>query len=278
MNLAISNIAWEASEDESIASMLRQFAVTGIDVAPTKYFPDPASTTDAAVRSVRDWWHQRGIGITGMQALLFGTAGLNVFGSSESQCKMLEHLSAVCKIAAGLGAPRIVFGSPKNRDRAGLNDQGALEVACSFFSRLGSIGEAHGVTICLEPNPARYGCNFMMTSEETASVVRTVAHPMIRMQFDTGALAINGEDPFEVLQLYGDVIGHIHLSEPDLLPLGDGQTDHTRMASALRQFLSSRVLTIEMLATQNEPHIDSIERALKVAVHHYRDAAGGAPE
>jgi hypothetical protein len=52
-----------------------------------------------------------------MQALLFGTTGLNVFGDNKSQEAMLEHLRAVCRIGAGLGATKLVFGSPKNRDR-----------------------------------------------------------------------------------------------------------------------------------------------------------------
>ncbi|MFD1693389.1 sugar phosphate isomerase/epimerase family protein [Azotobacter chroococcum] len=77
--------------------------------------------------------------------------------------------------------------------------------------------------ICLEPNPSCYGANFMTTSVETARVVREVAHPFIGMQLDTGALSINGEDPEAVLRDSSSLIGHIHASEPDLLPLGDGE-------------------------------------------------------
>ncbi|MGM1231309.1 sugar phosphate isomerase/epimerase, partial [Escherichia coli] len=72
--------------------------------------------------NVRQWWADQGIEITGMQALLFGTTGLNVFGDNKSQEALLEHMRAVCHIGAGLGAIRLVFGSPKNRDRSGLSD------------------------------------------------------------------------------------------------------------------------------------------------------------
>ncbi len=71
-----------------------------------------------------------------MQSLLFATTGLNVFGSPESQDAMLQHLSAVCRIGAGLGANRIVFGSPKNRDRSGLTDQQTMDVAVGFLEGL----------------------------------------------------------------------------------------------------------------------------------------------
>lgn len=276
MRLAISNIAWDTSEDEAIARLLHRFGVDAIDVAPGKYFPEPAKATDVDIARVKHWWSERGVEITGMQALLFGTTGLNVFGSREAQDAMLQHLTAVCRIGAGLGAKRLVFGSPKNRDRTGLSDQEAMNVAIPFFRHLGNIAQNYGVVICLEPNPTCYGANFMTTSEETAQVVVKIAHPAVRMQLDTGALTINGEDPAVVLQDCVSLIGHIHASEPDLLPLGDGGTDHAKLFVALEQHLPNHVVSIEMLATKNEPHDVSIERALTVAIRHYRDNVVGA--
>jgi D-psicose/D-tagatose/L-ribulose 3-epimerase len=275
MRLAISNIAWDTAEDETIARLLHHFGVDAIDIAPGKYFPEPAKATDEDIARIKHWWSERGIEITGMQALLFGTTGLNVFGLPEVQDAMLQHLTAVCRIGAGLGATRLVFGSPKNRDRTGLSDQEVMDVAVPFFRRLGDIAQNYGVVICLEPNPSCYGANFMTTSAETAQVVRQIAHPVVGMQLDTGALTINEEDPGTVLQDCAHLIGHVHASEPDLLPLGDGGTDHAKVVTALEQHLPSHVVSIEMLATKNEPHEVSITRALTVAVRHYRNNGVG---
>lgn len=275
MRLAISGIAWDTSEDEEIAKLLKRYGVDAIDIVPGKYFPDPANATDEEITNVKRWWVERGIEITGMQALLFGTAGLNVFGSPEVQKAMQQHLADVCRIGAGLGATRLVFGSPKNRDRNGLSDEQVMEIAIPFFRRLGDIAQSHGVMICLEPNPPCYGSNFMTTSAETAEVVRQVAHPSIRMQLDTGALTINGEEPSALLQYCALLIGHVHASEPDLLPLGDGGTDHSKVASCLMQQLPEQIVSIEMLATKNESHLVSVERALAVAIRHYRNDDNG---
>jgi D-psicose/D-tagatose/L-ribulose 3-epimerase len=270
MRLAISNIAWDITEDETVAELLNRYGVDAIDIAPGKYFPQPANATLEEMNAVKAWWSKRGIEITGMQALLFGTKGLNVFGSVETQDALLQHLDGVCRIGAGLDAPRLVFGSPKNRDRSGLSDAETLSVAFSFFNRLGDIAGSHGVIICLEPNPTCYGANIMTTSAETAQMVSHIAHPAIRMQFDTGALAINNEDPAVVLQDCAHLIGHVHASEPNLLPLGDGGTDHGKMFTALAQYLPHHLVSIEMVATKDEPHLVSIERALNVAIEHYR--------
>lgn len=271
MRLAISNIAWDVSEDELISKLLQKYHINAIDIAPGKYFPEPHKATAKDIHHVKQWWADRDIEITGMQSLLFGTTGLNVFGSIEIQKAMLEHLTAVCKIASGLGSTRLVFGSPKNRDRSGLTDQEALDIAIPFFRRLGDIAKSHSAIVCLEPNPACYGANFMLTSNETAEVVKQIDHPAIKMQLDTGALTINGEEISAVLEKFSALIGHIHASEPQLLPLGDGSTPHRKIYENLIRYLPKSIVSIEMLATQNEPHEASIERALRHAILYYHN-------
>lgn len=274
MRLAISNIAWDIHEDHEVAKILQRFNIDAIDIAPGKYFPDPANVKEQDILQVKQWWADKGIAITGMQALLFGTTGLNLFGDHTSRTVMLNHLQSVSRIGAGLGATRLVFGSPKNRDRSGLSDEETLELAVSFFRQLGDSAQSFGVFFCLEPNPTRYGANFMTDSRETAQVVEAVNHSAIRMQFDTGSLAINRESPNFILSSYSKLIGHVHASEPDLLPLGDGGLDHLAMHKALQKYLPDHLVSIEMLATKDEPHLQSIERAIKCAVKGYRSLAG----
>ena len=277
MRLAISNIAWDVVEDEAIVNLLRRVGIDAIDIAPGKYFSDPSSASDGDISRVKNWWLERGIEITGMQALLFGTTGLNVFGLPEAQEAMLRHLGSVCRIGAGLGAKRLVFGSPRNRDRIGLSDQQAMDVAIPFFRQLGGIAEDNDVLICLEPNPICYGANFMTNSADTMQVVKAVAHSAVRMQLDTGALAINSESPAIVLEACSSYIGHVHASEPDLLPLGDGMVDHENIGVAVEQYLPNHVVSIEMLATKKESHEISVERALRAAIKFYRhEEIGGS--
>lgn len=274
MRLSISNIAWDREDDSALADLLIQQRIDAIDVAPAKYFANVAKATDEDIAAIRKWWGERGIEIVGMQALLFGTQGLNMFGSEQSRLEMLAHLDAVCRVGSGLGARKLVFGSPKNRDRIGLSDDQTAELACSFFQKLGDIAKGWGVEICLEPNPTCYGANFMTTSDETADVVRRVAHGSIRMQLDTGALSINGEDVHAVLQQHMPLVGHVHASEPNLVPLGSADTDHVALGAALRERLPTQVVTIEMLTQAGPGRLNAIAKSLEVAATCYR-ARGG---
>ncbi|WP_296250634.1 sugar phosphate isomerase/epimerase family protein [Pseudomonas sp. UBA4194] len=273
MELSISNIAWDVSEDVKIAALLDENDVRLIDVAPTKYFPDLAQATEAQVLAVKHWWKDRGIEIYGMQSLLFGTNGLNMFASSEVCERMLAHLAQVARVASGLGVQRLVFGSPRNRDRRALSDEACDARAVSFFRALGAVGADHGVTFCLEPNPERYNSNFMTHSQDTARIVRLVDHPHIRMQLDTGAILINAESPVNVLTLHGELIGHVHLSEPGLATLGSVGSDHSTIAAELAALRPDDVYAIEMLPTGEGSQVKAVSEAIRFATATYRQAA-----
>lgn len=271
MRLGISNLAWEPPLDHAVAHCLQARGVDAIDIAPGRYFPDPARTDVADIRAVRDFWASRGVAIVGLQALLFGTRGLNLFGDPAVRTAMLDHLAAVFRIGEGLGARVAVFGSPKQRDRAGLDDARARGLAVDFFREAGDRAARAGITLCLEPNPPRYGANFMTTAKETAEVVRAVAHPSVRLQCDLGALHVGGESLADGLDDWQSLVAHVHLSEPDLLPLGTGGTPHAAWAPAVRQRLPHAIACIEMLPPDTPDPVGVIDAALALASTHYRE-------
>lgn len=271
MRLSISNLAWDPVHDEAIAGLLKDVAVDAIEIAPSKYFTTSRDPEPDQVSAVRRGWQDRGIEIVAMQSLLFGTSGLNLFGSPAVQDEMLRHLARIARIGAGLGAKRLVFGSPKNRDRKGLDLPAAMATAVDFFRRLGDIASSSGCIVCLEPNPAMYGCNFMTGTDEAAEVVQTTAHPAIRLQLDIGAVTANGEDAEGLLQRHHALIGHVHISEPGLAPLGASAADHAHLGALVRRFLAPGTsVSIEMLTPATADPIATVRNALQLAVRHYR--------
>jgi sugar phosphate isomerase/epimerase len=271
MRISISNIAWSPEEDEAIAGLLQDLRVDAIDVCPSKYFTNPISATSADIVAVRSWWNQRGIQIYGLQSLLFGLQDVNVFGTPAQQEIILARLEGVCNVAQWLGAERLTFGSPKQRDRTNLDEPDVKSIAKTFFRRCGDIVESHKLVLCLEPNPRDYGSNFMTNSVETATVVRYVDHPAVRMQCDTGAMAMNSEDPATTVPTLTSLIAHVHISEPHLAPLGLGGTDHGQMGLILNTCVPHMVATIEMMPPQQSPLVEAIRHAICLAQRSYAD-------
>ncbi len=271
MRLSFSNLAWEREHDPAMRELLNEAGVDAIDLVPGRYLSDPVRATDVELDAIRREWNDAGIEIVGLQALLFGTQGLNVFGSRDSQEAMLTHFDGICRLGSRLGARHLVFGAPRNRDAAGWEPAAARRHAVEFFTRLGEIAARHAVVVCLEPNPARYHCNFMTTTAEAAGIVQAVGLPQIRLQFDTGTVCVNREDAAAELAAHGSLVGHVHLSEPDLAPLGSLETDHENYGRAMRFALRDRVVAIEMLPA--EDRLAGARRALAVAFNAYLAAS-----
>lgn len=271
MKISISNIAWDTALDANINEVLASNSIQFIDIAPPKYFPKPTAATEREITTVREAWAERGIAVAGMQSLLFGTKGLNVFGDACTQKKMLDHLESICHIGKHLGATYLVFGSPKNRDPTGLESIFIERTYLDFFRRLGDIAAKYNTIICLEPNPKEYGANFMTNSEETASVVRNINHDCIAMQLDTGAMLMNGENPARIIQTQADIIGHIHISEPKLAPVGSTSSDHKIIAANIKKYLPEKTCTIEMLTSAPEKSIAEVQQAVEFTCKHYGD-------
>jgi sugar phosphate isomerase/epimerase len=184
---------------------------------------------------------------------------------------MFARLQAICRIAGRLGASTLTFGSPRQRDRTGLDESDAEAIATDFFRRLGDTARDADVVLCLEPNPAIYGCNFMIGTDETAAIVAAVDHPAIRLQLDTGATMLNGESAADLIGRHASLIGHVHASEPRLAILGDGGAPHEEAAVALRALRPDLVVTVEMAAAENAPA--AVARAADLALQYYGGSA-----
>lgn len=256
LRLSVSNIAWDVLEDVKVANFLSENQITAIDVAPSKYFSDVDVPSVAEVSRVREFWASFGIEIVGMQSLLFGTQGLNIFDAATHEA-LFRALERVASIASGLGAKALVFGSPKARDSSGLSVLEAQSLAREFFSRLGDVGLKQGVCFCLEPNPRIYGCNFITHSLEAAHFVRTLNHPGIKMQLDTGTVITNNEDFESEIPLYRDLVGHIHLSTTHLAAINSDREKIIPIIHCVQRWFSDCPITIEMV-----PSIDLFDSIL----------------
>ncbi|MDO4905805.1 MAG: TIM barrel protein [Lautropia sp.] len=274
VRLGLTNIGWEPKDDTVVAALMQRFGIDALDVAPSRYFADPEQTTDQAVDQVRRWWAERGIEIVGMQSLLFDApAGMNLFGPPAVQQAMLDRLAAVCRIGAGLGARNLVFGSLRHRDRRGLSDVEAHEMALDFFRRLADIALQAGVTICLEGVGTYYGANYLTDTASSAALVRELNHPACALHLDTVTLHLNHEDIEGLLALHADRIAHVHACEIDLRPLGsvDGEraVPHASMGAAIRRYLPGRVVCLEVLTPAGQRPVDVLERSIRLARIHY---------
>lgn len=270
MRLAVSNIAWPAELDAAAYVFLAANGIDGLEVAPTRIWPQWQGITQASLRAFRRTVESRGLRISSLQSILFQKPELNLFGSDRDRQSMDEHLQRCADLAADLGAGCMVFGAPQNRDRASLSDAEALAIAAEFFATVAAYCAGRGVYVGFEANPVEYKCNFATNSVTAARLVRTVGSPGLRLHLDSACLHLAGENAAHAIREHADILGHFHASEPYLADFAAPTAAHLDAAAALRNIHYNRWVALEMRT--GDPPLPALERAVRFVTETYGDA------
>ncbi|TKT82505.1 sugar phosphate isomerase/epimerase family protein [Aquamicrobium sp. LC103] len=258
MKLAISNIAWKPEEAEDAYALLEEMGVGGLEIAPGLFFAgesDPFRPSEAAVADRLERIRRAGLELVSMQSLLFGVEDAALFGSGEQCERFVAGLVRAIDLAARLEIPNLVVGSPANRViPTHMEDGEALSVAMSVFRLLADHAKANGCRLAMEPNPAVYGTNFLTSLSEAVAFVREVDHPAVMLNFDTGALHLNGEidNAGALFAQARPHISHVHVSEAHLAPVPGDQSMLLKTLAAVRNAGWQGWVSIEMRAAPTD--------------------------
>jgi sugar phosphate isomerase/epimerase len=267
VRLAISNIAWDARNAESVLAFLADTPIQGVEIAPTKLWPDWVGASTLAAVEVRRIHNERGLAIPSIQSLLFGKAELKVFGPPETRAALLDHIEMTASVGAALGATVLVFGSPRNRDPGDLDPSAAHGAALDFFRSVGDRCARHGVRLCIEPNPKVYDCRFITSWREAAAFVDELDHPGVGLHLDTACIALEGDDVVEAIRGCAGRIAHFHISEPQLGDFAEPKLDHASYGAALRTIGYEGWASIEMRPASDA--LAGVAQAVAHAARHY---------
>jgi len=271
LKLAISNIAWNVEEEGDIFPLLKEMDVEGIEIAPTKYWPNPSKASTQEIEVVRSRINSFGFRIPSAQALLYGHPDLTIFRDEETRKRSLEYIINISLLCSSLGVSTLVFGSPKNRQRNGLPLDLALEIASDFFFQVAENISTYNITLCIEPNPIEYGCDFITNSADALILVQRVDHPNFRLHLDTSAMFLNREDPASIIVQCFPYLHHFHISEPYLGLIGYSQNDHLTVAKTLRKSGYDGWISIEMRSGLKASNKDAIHHALEYVKKTYME-------
>ncbi|MCX7123505.1 MAG: TIM barrel protein [Gammaproteobacteria bacterium] len=260
MKLAISNIAWAASEDAAVYAAMRQYGYEGLEIAPTRFFAkNPYDHLHEARQLKIDLLRQHQLSLVSMQSLLFGTEGLYLFVDDSAREHLKAYLKKAILFAETLSCPVLVFGNPKNRISHHLELD--MAIARTFFSELGDYAFSHGVSFCLEPNPVEYGTNFMTSTLAAYQFVKQCNSPGFKMICDAGTMILNHEHPDLINQCL-DECRHVHVSAPFLESIiaRSEYVDHYRhLMQNLKEAGYEHYVSIEMAAPKENVPSQVIE-------------------
>lgn len=245
MKFAFSNIAWSPPEDPAVLALLHANGITGIEIAPTKLWPDWVGATPAAARTAKARLADAGFEVPALQAVLFGRPSARLF-AADGVDDFVAHLREVAALAAAFGARAIVLGAPKQRDRGELSQDEAFARAVPVLRGVAQVFADSGCCLCIEPNPVDYGCNFITEARQGAALVRAVDHPGFGLHLDAAGMFLAGDDLTALWPELGTLVRHYHISEPELAGFATPRVPHARNLATLRQAGYAGWCSVEM--------------------------------
>lgn len=240
MNISISNIAWEVHNDETVFRYMREHGFSGLEIAPTRIIPHaPYDHIREAIAFRKRIQKEFGFAVSSMQSIWYGMTE-KLFGTDSERIRLIEYTKKAIDFAEALECQNLVFGCPKNRT---IPDNADVDIAILFFQELGDYAYTHNTVVAMEPNPPLYHTNYINTTAEALQLIRKVDSKGFRLNLDIGAV-IENKESFSVLAGSENLINHVHISEPGLVPLRKRGL-HQELAHLLRSFSYQKYISIE---------------------------------
>lgn len=93
MKLAVSNIAWKEQHDEAVYTLMRHYGFTGLEIAPTRFFPEVPYSHLIPMQKLAARLREHGFTLPSMQSLLAGHPELRLFEGTENRRNCLPTSS-----------------------------------------------------------------------------------------------------------------------------------------------------------------------------------------
>ena len=250
--LAISNIAWQKDDDETVYAAMQQAGFTGLELAPTRIFSEaPYENLTSALLFGGYLKNRWGFSVPSLQSIWYGQKG-NIFDPADTE-HLLDYTAQAFQFAHSLNCPSLVFGCPKNRMRPlGANDAAAE----AFFMQAGNLAARYGVHLALEQLGRRDVRVVGLDGFDGEEGGLRLDNPGLSVNLDLSTVLAQGEH----LQSFIDdmqYVSHVHISEPGLVPI-ERRPEHKELALLLGAVGYRGFVSVEMAHTD----VDTIRRTM----------------
>lgn len=253
MKLSISNIGWQADDDAVVYEWMKKYGYSGLEIAPTRIFPEaPYERLEEAGAWADALRETYGFIVPSMQSIWFGRQE-KLFGSMEERHILLEYTKKAVDFAEAVGCRNLVFGCPRNR---AFPEGGNAADAISFFKEAGAYAAAHGTVIGMEANPPIYHTNYINDTKAAFQLIEEVASAGFRLNLDVGTMLWN-EESAEELAGKVHLINHVHISEPNLVPIRT-RTLHRSLRRVLEAEGYQGHISVEMGRTEDISLVEEV--------------------
>jgi sugar phosphate isomerase/epimerase len=254
MRYALCNEVLRHLSFECACQLMAEAGYQGVELASMSFAPS-VDQIDASMRAaIRRTAHDAGLEIVGLHMLLWGKDDLHVAHPDPTvRRRTADYLVQLVEFAESVGAPLMVFGSPKQRSTIPpLTPQQALALWLDTLQPALRRCEQLGVLILLEPLPP-FETDVLNTLAEAVAVLEAVRHPYLGTLLDVKCALSETDNVPALIRRYAPYLKHVHLNERDMRAPGFGPTDFAPILHALQEMGYTGWCSIEPLDYTPDP-------------------------
>lgn len=227
--------------DESIKRLAR-IGYDGIEIGAGAPHAYPAHLTPERRREVRELLDEHGLALSSMLPAPSGGPGNNPASPYvEERRATVTHYKELVDLTAEWGGETLIY-LPGWRI-FGTTRRQAWQWSREALTEIAEHAGENGVTLVIEPTS--HDTNMCESSYDAIELMQDVGSPNVKLMFDTFHVLYRREVLSDYVYEMGTDLAHIHISDNDRLPPGEGRGDFPGLIDALLDVGFDGYLTME---------------------------------
>ena len=267
MNLTISNLSWDFSDNELITKLLKKKKISFIEFSPDLLLNNNFKKINKL--KIKKFWDSKSIKLYSMQSILYNIENAYLFGNSIQRKNFLEEIKKKISLSKYFGTKIIVFGSPKNRKTFNKKKFLLNKYSIQIFKKIANYSKKKNILFCLEANPKIYKSEYLNYTIEAIKLIKKINNSHLRINLDLSTMIANKENIEKIVGENINLIKHAQVSVPYLSDIFKFKKEIKKFIKILKKNNYKSAISIEMLKNKKtniaeiEKRIDFVQNLIK---------------
>ncbi len=242
---------------EETIKRLARIGYDGIEIGAASPHAYPKYLSKERRREIKQVLDANGIALSSMLPAPGGGPGYNPASPlPEERREMLEQYKEVIELCSEWGGKTVIYLA--GWQIFGTTRQQAWEWSREGLQQVAKTAADYGVTMVVEPQAV--DTNLIEGCDDAIQMMEEVGAPNVKLMCDTIHIMYRNEVPTDYVYRMGKNLRHIHISDNDRLPPGQGRGDFVALVAALKEVDFDGYLTMEIGFHRRDIEPDKVAR------------------
>lgn len=242
---------------EETIKRLARIGYDGIEIGAASPHAYPKYLNHERRQFIKQVLDNNGIAVSSMLPAPGGGPGYNPASIlPEERQETVQQYREVIELCAQWGGKTVIYLA--GWQIFGVSRAQAWDWSRSCLVEVAKIAADHGVTMVVEPQAV--DTNLIEGCDDAIQLMEDVGAPNVKLMFDTIHAMYRSEVLTDYVYQMGKNLHHLHLSDNDRLPPGQGRGDFVSLVAALKEIDYQGYLTMEIAFNRRDIEPDKMAR------------------